>query len=71
MVWGGPGPVSGILAMGLYPITKIEMSTKVFATSVSVSQNVQKKTGESTHSISSTRLMQMVMQLLLAADGMS
>ena len=57
MVWIVPGPVSGILVMAPYPTTRSDMCTRDFATSVSVSDKAQKKLGEFTHHISSTRLM--------------
>ena len=70
MVWGGPGPVSWILAISQYPGTGSDMQTRVFATSVSVSENAKKKLGESTHTIGSTRSTQMTMQSSSADNGM-
>ena len=70
MVWGGPGPVSGMLVIALHPGTGSYVCTRVFATSFNVSDNVQKNLGESTHPIGSTRSIQMMMQSSLAADGM-
>ena len=41
-VWGGPRPVSGILAMAMNPGTGINVCTSAFTIFVSVSENVQK-----------------------------
>ena len=47
------------------------MSTRAFATSVSVYENVQKNLGESTHLIGRTRLMQIIAPSYPGADGMT
>ena len=70
-VWGVPIPVSEILTMALYYGAGINLCTRAFATPISVSENAKKNLSESTHPIVSTRLMQMIMQLSSAADGMT
>ena len=62
MVWGGPGPVSGISEMAPYAGTGNNVCTKAFATSESVSEKAQKYLGESTHPIDSTRFVQIITQ---------
>ena len=47
------------------------MSTRALATSVKISENVQKNLGESNHPIGRTRLIQMMQPLYLGADGMT
>ena len=69
MVWGGPGPVSGVSEMAPYAGTGSDVCTKSFATSVSVSENAQKYLGESTHPTGSTRSMQIIIQSSLDAAG--
>ena len=69
MVWGGPGPVSGISKMAPYAGTGSNVCTNEFAKCVSVSDIAQKYSGESTHPIGSTRLMQIITQSSLAAAG--
>ena len=59
-VWVGPGPVSGILLMALYPCTKIDVCTRAFTTSASFSKSAQKNLGDSTHPIISNRSMQII-----------
>ena len=71
MVWGGPRPVSGISEMAPYAGTGSDVCTKAFATSVSVSDHVQKYLGESTHPIGSTRLMQIITQSSLDTASMT
>ena len=70
-MWVGPGPVSGILVMALYPGTGSDMCTRAFVTSISVSENAQKNLGESTHPIGSTISMHMMRQLPSTYDGMT
>ena len=66
---GGPGSVSGIAEMAPYAGTGSDLCTNAFATSVTISEIYQKYFGESTHPIGSTRLMQIMTQLSLAATG--
>ena len=70
-MFGGTGLVFGILEMSPYPSTGSDMFTSVFATSVIVSENVQKYLGDSTYPIGSTILMQMMMQFSWSADVMT
>ena len=69
MVWGGPGPVSGIAKMTPYAGTRSDVCTKSFATSVSVSENTHTYLGESIHPIGSPRSMQIIMQSSSDAAG--
>ena len=69
MVRGGPRPVSGIAKMAPYAGTGSNVCTKAFATSVSVSDHVQKYLGESTHPIGSTRSMHIIKQFSLIDAG--
>ena len=69
MVGGGTGPVSGISKIAPCAGTGRDVCTKAFATSVSVSDNAQKYLGESTYTIGSMRLMQIITQSSLVADG--
>ena len=70
-MYGGPGLVSGIAAMALYVGTGSNLCAKTFATSISVSEIVQKYLSESTHPIGSTRLMQIITQSSLDTASMT
>ena len=54
-----------------YPGTRSDVCTRAFIMPISVSENVQKNLVEFIHTISSTKLMHMIMQSLLAADKMT
>ena len=70
-MWGIPIPVSGIFTMSPYSGTRRDVCMKKFSTSVSVSDNANKNLVDFTHPISSTRSMNITMQSLSAANGMS
>ena len=69
MVWGGPGPVSGIAKMAPCAGTGSDVCINAFAASVSVSENAQKYLGDSTHPIGSTKSMQIINQSSSVAAG--
>ena len=68
-VCGRPSTVFGILEMVLYLVTGSEVLKMALATSISVSEKVQKNLNESIHTVVSTISMQMMIQSLLASNG--
>ena len=52
------------------PGTGINVCTRAFATSISVSENAQNNLGETIHPIGSTISIQIIMELSSAANGM-
>ena len=70
-MWGGPVPVDGRSEMSPQAGMGRYVSTRALAVSVNVSKKAQKNLGESTHPISRTRSIQMIISLLSGTDGMT